>query len=225
MSHQSWKRGLHPLFFLRLCYSSTLLQRQGQILLPEHREKKKKRQACQQYFILRHLLCFDSFDSFDSFDLKLSAPDESQRPLRGLFVSIYCSFGQNTRRLVIVTPILTSVCLWITGADIVQWLIKNLSIEDPGNPTEKSVDTCEAHRQLQTLLLCHQLKPSTSGVWSRPTATSSPYLTTFWLWRMMEPFIAFRYRGVHRDRPWYLLGVWNNEMMGIYQWDVFTVWC
>lgn len=186
-----WKKGVAPtfLFFLKPVLLLHTASETGSNPPAWAQREEEKRQSCQQYFILRHLLCFDSFGSFD---LKLSALDESQRPLQGLFVSIYFSFGQNTCRLVTATPILTSVFLW-TGADIVQWLIKNLSIEDPGNPTEKSVHTCAAFRHFQMLLVCHQLKPSTSGVSSQPTATFSPYLTTFWLWRMMEPFTAFRY--------------------------------
>lgn len=44
------------------------------------------------------------------------------------------SFCLNCCVFVIVTPFLTVAVLWKTGADIVQWLIKNLSIEDPGRP-------------------------------------------------------------------------------------------
>lgn len=56
------------------------------------------------------------------------------------FVENYCSCSRT------VTPLLTNVLLWIPGADIVQWLMKNLSIEDPGKPAEKSVITCKHNR-------------------------------------------------------------------------------
>lgn len=111
--------------------------------------------------------------------------------------------------------LLTNVLLWIPGAEIVQWLMKNLSIEDPGMPAEQSVITCKHkraqlkrkailnHAPLPSLCLpsCQQLKPSTLGVWSLPMATSSPSLTTSWHLKMMEPFIAFRYIKICVRRP------------------------
>eukprot|EP00064_Thunnus_orientalis_P003383 superscaffoldBa00000274_g3392 len=43
-----------------------------------------------------------------------------------------------------VKSFLSKIPSVVSGADIVQWLMKNLSIEDPGMPAEKSVNTSEA---------------------------------------------------------------------------------
>lgn len=62
--------------------------------------------------------------------------------------ALTCSW-QITKTLIcafrIVTPLLTNISLWLTGTDIVQWLMKNLVIEDPGKPAEKPFDKTHQH--------------------------------------------------------------------------------
>lgn len=68
-------------------------------------------QTCQQCAIFRHLPNFDSFEE------------------RQLLSELLCICNCDT--------FLTVAVLWKTGADIVQWLMKNLSIEDPGGPADR----------------------------------------------------------------------------------------
>ncbi len=69
-----------------------------------------------------------------------------------------------------VTPLLTNVLLWIPGADIVQWLMKNLSVEDPGMPAEQSVITCKHNRaRLKRKAISNRpLSLSHVNSWSHP---------------------------------------------------------
>ncbi|KAI3367805.1 hypothetical protein L3Q82_026636, partial [Scortum barcoo] len=53
-----------------------------------------------------------------------------------------------------VKSFLSKIPSVVSGADIVQWLMKNLSIEDPGMPTEQSVVTSEAIH-LGSLIAAH----------------------------------------------------------------------
>lgn len=163
---------------------------------------RKRERACKPINIMLYLDAYSAVTALThSFEQRLS---------QSSFVFVDCSFCWNYCRCKTVMPLLTNVLLWIPGADIVQWLMKNLSIEDPGMPAEQSVITCKHNRaQLKRkaisnhaslpsvcLLSCQQLKPSTLGVWSLPMATSSQSLTTSWHLKTMEPFIAFRYRNL-----------------------------
>ena len=104
---------------------------------------------------------------------------------QGLFVFVYCSFCWNSCRFATVTPLLTNVHLWIIGADIVQWLMKNLSIEDPGKPAEKSVNKCQ-HNRIHNRggRQFHMSACSHITSWSHPPRESdrSPWLHLPHLW-------------------------------------------
>lgn len=134
VSHPSRTRGLLPVPRLFLSHSFTWLpqdrQPRGfslQPLLCVRRGQKTSRPGAKRERTAPWLLNV-IFTHLFSFDPQL------QRDVnhKAYLCFPHCGFCWNCCRAGIVTPLLTRVLLWITGADIVQWLMKNLSIEDPG---------------------------------------------------------------------------------------------